>query len=97
MEFTYYGECYRCKERSSITSVPLGGIRICQECLLKIGELFLEVVGSSKIRNDWENLSMDEIIPKILNICFNSGLGTYLMFKELNEPCESKQEIPDKI
>lgn len=40
---------------------------------------------------------MDEIIPKILNICFNSGLGTYLMFKELNEPCESKQEIPDKI
>lgn len=97
--FDYWGKCYRCEEEKHIMSEPCGGVRYCQECLLDTGELVLECVGISKKQNDWENLTFKEIFLKCMAIIVSSGLGTYIMFKELNEPVvkDEKGGIPEGL
>ena len=82
MEFNYNGVCYFCKEGKNINKIPIGGIRLCRECLCEVGAVFLEFIGHSKERNDWEDLSTQEIIGKVLNIIYNSGYGTFYMLAQ---------------
>ena len=82
MGFTYYGKCYFCGQDTYITSTPIGGMRLCEECLKGIGELFLDFIEMAKEGGRWGELTTKEIIPKMLGVISKTGEGEYLFIKE---------------
>ncbi len=44
MVFTYYGNCYYCGQDTYITSTPVGGMRLCEECLRGVFKRYWRVI-----------------------------------------------------
>ncbi|MGQ3683922.1 MAG: hypothetical protein ACUBOA_02725 [Candidatus Loosdrechtia sp.] len=81
-KFNYYGKCYWCNNEAYILSKPIAGIRVCEQCMSMIGELFLECVSMSKEEDKWDDMTTREIIPKLWELMRYIGIGEYYLIKE---------------
>lgn len=72
------GKCYWCNKQTTISKVPVAGIRVCTLCLAEIGHIFLQQIGYLKKLEIFESTNTSESVRMVLNYLYD----TYNTHKE---------------
>jgi hypothetical protein len=76
LELNYVGTCYWCERKKlKIHSKPVAGVRVCKNCLARVGQCILDTIGRAKDIGAFAEIKTSEVVVNVIRDIYKKELS----------------------